>query len=280
MELARADLQESQEDLAELVKDIDPLDIEQKRVDLALAKANLAEAEVHLESINDSFPLDVELAEAEITLAQEALDEAAEDYEGAFIRAPFAGIVSQVNVEIDDDANGDSRAIEIIDPSVVEVDGVIDAGDIDSVREGARAMVTIDSLNGRVLEGLVISVDDDPRTERGVVSFAVTIRVDVPNGVELPVNLSGVTISIVGEQTGVIMVPKDAIALNAASNLPVVRIMRDEDVIEQTVSPGISNGTWTIVNSGLTDGDRILVGSQDIPLTQAGIAESTSSDDS
>ena len=125
-----------------------------------------------------------------------------------------------------------------------------------------------------------MTIDNDPRTERGVVSFAVTIRVDVPNGVELPVNLSGVTSWIVGEKTGVIMIPKDAISVSSASNLPVVRIIRDGDVIEQTVTPGISNGTSTIVNSGLTGGDRIVVGSKHTLLTQAGIGAPTGSDGS
>ena len=106
----------------------------------------------------------------------------------------------------DDNVSEDSRAVEIVDPSVVEVDGVVNAVEIESVREGARAVVSIDSLNGRVLEGVVTFVESETRTERGVVSFAVTIRADVPDGVRLPVNLSGVSSVIVGERTGAIMV--------------------------------------------------------------------------
>jgi hypothetical protein len=59
---------------------------------------------------------------------------------------------------------------------------VIDAIDIAFVNEGAKSKVRIASLPGLEFEGSVSQVADEPRTERGVVSYPVRIKVDLPEG--------------------------------------------------------------------------------------------------
>jgi hypothetical protein len=82
------------------------------------------------------------------------------------------------------------------------VAGLVDAIDIQFVEEGARARVTIGSLPGEEFEGTVISVAEEPRTERGVVSYPVRIAVDLPAGFEVPVRLSAVTTVILYQEEG------------------------------------------------------------------------------
>ena len=72
--------------------------------------------------------------------------------------APMSGIVSVVNVEAGQAVNRDAPAIEIVDPTVIEVDGIVDEVDVLFVQVVARAEVTMDALPGQVLEGTVSSV--------------------------------------------------------------------------------------------------------------------------
>ena len=87
--------------------------------------------------------------------------------------------VSLVNLEIDDPVNDESRVMEIIDPRQVEVAGLVDAIDLPFVRAQALARLRIDSLPGRELFGVVTTVGENPRTERGWVSYSIDIAVEL-----------------------------------------------------------------------------------------------------
>jgi hypothetical protein len=82
------------------------------------------------------------------------------------------------------------------------VAGLIGAIDFRFVEKRARARVTIGSLPGEEFEGTVTRVAEEPRTERGVVSYPVRIAVDLPEGFEVPVRLSPVTTVILYEGSG------------------------------------------------------------------------------
>lgn len=224
LRLAQASLADAEDDLAELTVDIDPLLVAQARANLAyaetayaeaqktldrarddslrrqnarerldLANASLAQAQAQLEDSSALHQERIALAESELQLAQAALDQANEDLDGAMLRAPFDGIVSLVNVAPDDRVSDSLTVIEVTAADVVEVDGVIDAAAKPYVREGGSAVVNIESVGDTPLNGTVTFVDDEVRTERGVVSYAVRIRVDVPPGLQIPIRLSAVS---------------------------------------------------------------------------------------
>ena len=227
--LAEAQLIKARDDLAKLEREVDrTLNLQMRQANLEMAQARLAQTEADLqeemagpdqaelavrekevalarERLDDLIgpdPFDVALREAEVAAAQARVDDALEELEGATIRAPVDGLISLVNVEVEDNVNDESRAVEIIDPTQVEVTGLVDAIDIQFVEEGARARVTIGSLPGEEFEGTVISVAEEPRTERGVVSYPVQIAVDLPAGFEVPVRLSAVTTVILYQGAG------------------------------------------------------------------------------
>ena len=101
-----------------------------------------------------------------------------------------------MNVAPDDRVSDSLTVIEVTAADVVEVDGVIDAAAKPYVRAGGSAVVNIESVGDTPLNGTVTFVDDEVRTERGVVSYAVRIRVDVPPGVRIPIRLSAVSAAI------------------------------------------------------------------------------------
>jgi multidrug efflux pump subunit AcrA (membrane-fusion protein) len=186
LEVAQARLDQAEADLEEEMADPD-------QAELAVREKEVALARERLDDLIDPDPFDVALRESEVAAAQARVDDAREELEGATIRAPVDGTISLVNVEVEDDVNDESRALEIIDPGQVEVAGLVDAIDIQFVEEGATARVTIASLPGEEFEGTVTSVAEEPRTERGVVSYPVQIAIDLPAGLEIPVRLSAVT---------------------------------------------------------------------------------------
>ena len=231
LQLARASLREAEDDLAELTVDIDPLDISFARAAVAQAGVALEEANDALErALNDELLIEraakqldvssaalkdaetrhrdvqrlvrdqIAAAEKQLALAQVTLDGAQDALGGAVITSPIDGVVTLVSIDVDDPVGDELNVIDVAGTEVVEIDGSIDASGRHYVSEGAGAVVTIESVRDTRLSGSVSFIGKEARTERGVVSYAVRIRVDVPEGIAVPISLSPASAVITGSR--------------------------------------------------------------------------------
>lgn len=188
VELAQTRLGLAERELNELLNDGPDRDA------VPLREAEIAARNAQIDDLNQApDPLQIAALEASIIVNLERMDDILEDLEKAELRAPFDGVVYLVNAAIDDRVNKDSRILEILDPREVAVAGLVDANDIPLVRVGSAARVNIAALPGRELTATVTAVADEPGTERGVISYPVTLQVNLPDGVALPPRLSTVT---------------------------------------------------------------------------------------
>jgi multidrug resistance efflux pump len=198
-----ARVEDAEANLAQATTDLEKEADGPDQLKLAVREQSLIVTQQKLTELTDGPDLlDVALKEEMVAAAWARVDDARKELEGSTVRAPFAGIISLVNVDVDDQVNDQSKLIEIIDTTKLEVAGLVDAIDIAFVAEGARSKISIESLDEQNFEGSVIQVAPEPRTERGVVSYPVRIKVDLPNGINVPVELSSVT-SVVTYQPNV-----------------------------------------------------------------------------
>ena len=189
LEADRAALEQAEIDLGRLLEGPD-------EADLAVLRQEVAQWKAVIEDLAEVDPLEVAALEAQLSTVTARLQDTQEDLDGAMVRAPFAGVVSLVNVEPEDVVNDQSRVLTVVDPSVVRIAGMVDATRVRFVREGADASVKIASLPGQELAGTVTHLSEDPRTERGVVSHAVAIEVHLPPDVEVPVVPAAVSVMV------------------------------------------------------------------------------------
>ena len=187
VDAARVALTQAEHDLAELREGPDEALLAVMRRDVELARERR-------EDLNEEPELlEIQVLEDTLVTVQTRIGEIHEEMGELELHAPISGIVSLVNVAAGDLVTKDSRVLEITDPSEVAVDGIIGANDVPYVRVDSAARVTIESVPGRRFQGFVGELADEPRTERGVVSYEVRIAVEVPEGVEVPVRLSPVS---------------------------------------------------------------------------------------
>jgi len=176
--LAEFDLTEAEENLAEMQAGADASEVEQKQKLLAVAEADIARAEETLAEIQDDAlipepdSLDVELQQIEVASARTALDEAIERLEMDTIAAPFAGIVTSVNMEAGQAVNA-GTVIVLTDSTRFEATMLINEIDIMNVQVGALASVEIDALSGFVFPATVTSVSPTAASQQGVVNYRV-----------------------------------------------------------------------------------------------------------
>lgn len=229
---------------------------------IAKSEAALTGAEKSLEAALDGLadvtdPLFIALRESDLLSAQAALARAIERLDGATIRAPMAGIVASVNVEVGQSVNANAPIVEIVDPTVVEVDGIVDEIDVLFISVGAQALVTLDALAGQVLAGTVTEIGSAAASQQGVVAYPMRVTLEVPEGVQLRDGLSATANIILREERNVLLVPIQA--LHGTFDQPSVLVLTDGRVTERPVVLGISDDFWIIVTEGLLEGEQVVI---------------------
>ena len=255
IELAQAQLADAEEALASLLEDPDPVGVLVKQAAVNLALETLADAEATLEEYNTVDQLDIELRQAEVVAAQATLETAIADLESATLRAPIDGIVVALNIEPGQQVNVNTEAVEIADPSVVEVRGSVDEIDVLFLQEGARAAVNLEALGTQTLPGTVSSIATVGTSQQGVVTYPVTIRVESSAGSQFPEGLSATAQVVIREQTDSLLIPLQALYGSVQS--PIVRVVNGDDIVDRQVSLGISDDFWVVVEDGLAEGEYI-----------------------
>ena len=253
-----ATLQETEDALEKVHTKEDSLEFQSQEKRVALAQADLGQAEEDLAELLGSVdPLEVSLREAEVASAQLALDTALQLLEGITLLSPMDGVVSLVNVEAGQEITTNARVVEVVDTTVVEVDGIVDEIDVLFVQVEARAEVIMDALPGQVLEGTVTSIASAGQNQQGVVTYPISIEVRVPEGVQLVEGLSATASIILREDTDVLLVPTQAVY--GTFEQPAVLVMSNGSVREQPVTLSNSDGFWIVVTDGLQEGDLVAI---------------------
>lgn len=292
LELAQANLDDSKSHLSEITGPPDPLQLNKKQTELAMIQVDLELAKTNLEmSSGEPDPLLLEARQKQVDVAKAKLDEAIDQLtelqsvdtleitvreakvvsakaaltatlqrlENSTLKASWDGIVSVVNVEELQEVNPNTPLLEIVDPFTVEMEGIVDEIDIPFVKEGAPARVTMDALPDQMLEGTVSLISSAASNQQGVVSYPIRIRL-ARQQIRLPEGLSAVASVVIREELNVLLLPLQAIY--GTFEKPTVRLMGDDRIEEKAVVLGNTDDFWATVLSGLSEGDQVVMQSQ------------------
>jgi HlyD family secretion protein len=232
-------------------------------LELALAQAQLTldNAEYNLKQLKKRLSLTsdrVELAQSQVDVAELGVDEARKQLERASITAPFDGIVASVGADEGDTVSAQNIIIYLINPDSMELKAGIHEIDIPSVEPGQRATISIDALTSLQVEGHVSSICPVPTVQTGLVTYEVTINLDLPEDSEVKVGMSAIADIIIDKRTEVLLIPNQAITQDSEGN-PVVETLIKGQVQERTVVIGISDGIQTEIIDGLSEGETVVI---------------------
>lgn len=130
---------------------------------------------------------DVDIAQNNVKIANDTLQK-------AIIIAPSDGVIAAVNIkELDllSSANyATTTAIEIIDPSRMELDVNVNELDITNVKLGQNVTISVNAIPGMPFNGIVTSISTLPMAESGPVSYEVKAVFDVPHNSTLKAGMT------------------------------------------------------------------------------------------
>ncbi len=197
------------------------------------------------------------IQQAAVTQAEQTLKQAQLKLEQATLKAPFAGVVTAVNIVPGSNASGSnssssnstssstssssssSGAISLIDRSTLHVDLKLSENDVAKVQLGQNVALTIDALKDWQAAGTVSYIAPSSETSNGA-----------------------------DKQDNVLVVPSTALLPKGAGHAVQVVSADGKTTSEVDVQTGLSDGTNTEITSGLNAGDKVVTTPSTTTTTQ------------
>lgn len=204
--------------------------------------------------------LDIRQSELNLETKQNA-------YNDCFIRAPFDGIIATLTAKVGQTASGTIGTL-ITKQKVVKVS--LNEVDIAKIKLDQKVTMTFDAISDLTLTGKVAEIDSVGTVSSGVVSYNVSISIDVDDARVKPGMSVSATI-ITDTAQDVLVVSNSAIKTkNGVSYVETFSSALPESPagiqgstssvlpIQTSIEVGISDDTNTQVISGLKEGDIIV----------------------
>jgi cobalt-zinc-cadmium efflux system membrane fusion protein len=230
------------------------------KADLQVAENQLEKDNANMVALKTKLNATLITAQARLTLlgtspdsAQKVLREKKID-PWVVIRAPRGGLVIERNINPGEMADGTKPLFTLANLADVWLVGDIFEKDIESVRRGEEAVVSVDSLPDHSFPAKIIWIGDTVSTT----TRTLPVRANVSNPEQLlkPGMFAHITIRV--GSTKVLQVPRSAVVQNGAENL--VFVERKEGVFRsRQVTTGRADDNSIEIRSGLKAGERIAV---------------------
>jgi HlyD family secretion protein len=226
-------------------------DIDKARASLALAEAQLEDAQRDWDRLKDGPDPDDVLA------AQARVDAARASVEMAEIKAPFSGTVTDSAPIPGDQVVPGTTAFRIDDLSHLLVEVQVSEVDINTIEVGQPVLVTFDAVLGQEYHGKVVEVAQAASVVAGVVNFGVTVELTDADDQVKPGMTAAVTITV-KQLEDVLLVPNRAVRLLDGKRY--VYVLRGVSMEAVEITLGASSDTVSEVIAGdLKEGDTIIL---------------------
>jgi len=202
--------------------------------------------------------IDLEAARLDLEAAQLALDRARADLDKATLRAPFAGLVSAVNVAPGEQAPTGLPAVSLIDPSHFRLTISVDEIDVAKLSEGLTAEVSIDALPDWTLNGVVERISPAATFDQGAPTYAVIISLD-PSDAPLRAGMSATATILVEEVADQLLIPNWIVRVDQVTGQTYVYRQAGREVERVDVQLGIRYEGYSQVLSGLEEGQVLVL---------------------
>jgi HlyD family secretion protein len=192
--------------------------------------------------------------------ARLALDQARKQLDKTVLTAPFDGIISAVNVKEGANVGVNTAICRLVDPTQVQMKGLVDEGDVGKLKVGQEAVITLDAVPGVELKGKLTFISPVATIQSGIVYYQVIASVEPSGDVVLRDGMTASASVVLEKRTGVLLVSRRAISGTGRERY--VDVIVDEATgrtERRTVTTGMSDDDNIEVKSGLKAGEKVLI---------------------
>ncbi len=238
------------------------------------AERSIEELEMELIELKEGVDsLDIRVKEIVIQQKKDALLEAQQNLADHYIRAPFSGMVAEVDINNGESvSSGGVVATFITKQKIAEI--TLNEIDMVQIKTGQKTTIIFDAIEDLNITGEVVEMDIIGTVNQGVVDYGVKIGFDTQDKRVRP----GMSVSaniITDAKQNVLMAPNSVV--KEQNDIYYLEVMDNNIPRIQQVTVGISNDTHTEITGGLNEGDKIITqtieskeGSQSLNSGQTG----------
>jgi HlyD family secretion protein len=271
---ARAGVESARQNLQRLFGPPSALDVQAARLELERARADLrqlttgpssaARASAHQAVVSArgrlgqaASPVTIELARQAVAAARIKLAAAIRAEGLLAVRAPAAGTVTAVPVGPGAlvDTTTSIATIEALDQLAVTVD--LSEFDVAHVKQGQKAVVSVDALGGEPYPGTVTYVAPSGIDTNGVVTFPVQVGLrsaeDAKPGMSVSVRI------VVARAADAVLVPLEAVQRDDEDQPFVTVVDESGQEVDREVTLGLVNNTNAQIVKGVSVGDEVVL---------------------
>lgn len=175
----------------------------------------------------------------------------------ASLYAPFDGVVTQVNGEVNEwvSAFSSTPLVQIIDFSSLFFEAEVDQKDSDSISLGQKAIIKLDAKKGTEFTGVISEIALITRTTDGDDTVVpIKIKFD-ENPDNLKLGWEGDAQIILEEKQDVILIPKRAVSRQ--NGQAVVLVWQGKRLVSQPVKLGVFDGRYWEVLEGIAEFEEL-----------------------
>ncbi|MHB1005111.1 MAG: efflux RND transporter periplasmic adaptor subunit [Chloroflexota bacterium] len=253
---AAAQLAQAQANLAKLTP---------KPEDLTAAQASVDQARANVAKLTGAATAsDRQIQQAAVSQSEQALKQAELALEYATLKAPFGGVIGQVNVVPGSLTSATGPAFRLINRSPLHVDLRLSENDVAKVQLGQPVKLTIQSLGDLSVNGKVSFIAPAAENVNGVVTYVVRVSF-ADSGSAVRVGMTADLTIEIARKDNVLLVPSTALLPKGAGR--VVQVLDTAAARAQSGQPatrevdvrvGLSDGTNTEIVSGLSEGQQVV----------------------
>lgn len=264
-EQANYDLYTAKQELAAAEAQLDDLMVGPSADALRAADANVAAAAAQRDASRarlarlraGSRAEDVAEAEAQVDQARVALASTELSLRKATLHAPFAAVVSQVNLTPGQMSPTRQPAVVLLDSSTFHMTIGVDELNVSRLEEGQPAEVTVEALPQSAFTGTVRSIAPIATAESGVITYDVVIDLAATDA-RLRADMTATATIVVEELDDVLKIPTWAVRVDPDTGQTFVERRVGDEIERVDVELGARYEGMVQVQSGLSDGEELI----------------------
>lgn len=204
---------------------------------------------------NDDLYESLSNAKSNLSDAYEDLSNTKDDIDFYTITSPIDGVITSINILEGDYVRSETELCTIVNNDSLEFDITVDELDILDVEVGQSVNIEIDALSDTQVTpivGYVSEISLEGTTQNSVTTYPVTISLSGDDNIRIGFNCSAEIVTSNVED--VLIVPVDAV--ESVKGKYYVTL---EDNTRQEVTVGTYNEDYIEIQSGLEEGDKVLL---------------------
>ncbi len=213
----------------------------------------VAQAEAELNSTSGTAVLDAQIAQAEAEVARinASINE-------RILRAPFAGVVTMVDIKNGGVASLNTPAISLMAADTLQVESYIPEIHVSLIERNDAAVVTLDAYGTEVpFTANVVSIDPAETVRDGVSTYRTILAFPQKDG-RIKAGMTANVLITTEEKDDVLSVPQGVVTSKNGKRL--VQVKEGEETVSREVTVGGVSSVGNIeIRSGLSEGEQVVV---------------------